>query len=128
MSSVVDTLGEKSEELNLQREVLGEEIIGWQDKKDVLLKALFDMDNRKKSPGEIPTISHEKAAGALGVSMAEMYDLMAELEKENGYIDANMSSLNINTRGKRYVRENERQIKEVWQKYKSDKLENLGEN
>ena len=99
----------------------------WQDKKDVLLKALFDMDNRKKTPSEIPTVSHEKAAEPMGISLKEMHDLEAELE-EDGYIDSTFTSLHIITKGKRHVRENERQIKEVWQKYKNHKLENLGEN
>ena len=98
----------------------------WQDKKDVLLKALFDMDNRKKTRSEIPTISHEKAAGAIGISLKEMDDLEAEL-KEDKYIDWTSDSLHITTKGKRYIRENERDIKDVWQKHKNNKLENLGE-
>jgi len=97
----------------------------WQDKKEVLLKALFDMDNRRKTPGEIPTVSPEKTAEAMGISLKEMHDLGTELE-EDGHIDSTFTSLHIITKGKRYVRENERQIKEVWQKYKNDKLENLG--
>lgn len=98
----------------------------WQEKKDVLLKALFDMDNRKKTRSEIPTISHEKAAGAIGISLKEMDDLEAEL-KEDKYIDWTSDSLHITTKGKRYIRENERDIKDVWQKHKNNKLENLGE-
>ena len=98
----------------------------WQNKKDVLLKALFDMDNRGRTPSEIPTVSHEKAAGAMGISPKEMDDLEAEL-KEDGYIDWTSGDLNITTKGKRYIRENEHDIKDVWQKYQNDKLENLGE-
>jgi len=97
----------------------------WQNKKDVLLKALFDMDNRGKTPSEIPTVSHEKAAGAMGISLKEIDDLEAEL-KEDEHIDWTSDNLNITTKGKRYIRENERVIKEVWQKYQNDKLENLG--
>ena len=99
----------------------------WQDKKDVLLKALFDADNKKKTAGA-PGVSRERVEEAmsdLGVSLREMHHLSKELEK-GGYIRKSLTNFLITLKGKRYVREQwDRRIKEVWEEHKSDKLEKL---
>ena len=99
----------------------------WQDKKDVLLKALFDGDNTKKAPGP-PGVSRERVEEAmsdLGISLREMHHLSKELEK-GGYIRKSLTNFVITLKGKRYVREKwDRRIKEVWEKHKNDKLEKL---
>ncbi|MBA7483837.1 hypothetical protein ES707_19354 [subsurface metagenome] len=99
----------------------------WQDKKDVLLKALFDADNKKKIPGLLGVSCErvEEAMSDLGVSLREMHHLSKELEK-GGYMRKSLTNFVITLKGKRYVREQwDRRIKGVWEEHKNDKLEKL---
>ena len=87
--------------------------IGWQDKKDVLLKALFDADNAKKIPGPsgVSRERVEEAMSDLVVSLREMYHLSNELE-DGEYIRKRFNDLMITQKGKHYVREKwDRRIK-----------------
>jgi hypothetical protein len=100
----------------------------WQDKKDVLLKALFDAQDRRKTPGPsgISSIEVEKAMGEAGASPREVQRLRKVLEKE-GYVRRGSRDFNLSPKGKCYVQEKwDHRIKEVWEKNKKDKLENLG--
>jgi len=97
----------------------------WQEKKDVLLKALFDRDVRRKKTGP-PGVRYKEIAAAIGISEKEARELVLALERD-GYVKASFDSCFINVDGAIYVRENDCKIGEVWQKYKNNKLENLGE-
>lgn len=96
----------------------------WQNKKDVLLKALFDRDVRRKKTGP-PGVRYKEIATAIGISEKEAKELVLALERY-GYVKASFDSCFINVDGAIHIRENERKIREVWRKYKNDKLENLG--
>jgi|GEM_PF-3554130 len=103
--------------------------IEWHDKKDVLLKALFDAEKRKKTsdPPGVSCSKVEEAMADLDASRKQVHDLTRQLEKA-GLLRRNLARFQITPRGKRYIRENwDRGMKEVWEEHKKSTLEKLGE-
>lgn len=102
--------------------------IEWHDKKDVLLKALFDADKRNKAlvPPGVSREKVEEAMADLDASRKQVHDLTRQLEKA-GLLRRSLGRFQITPRGKRHVRENwDRGMKEVWEEHKKSKLEKLG--
>lgn len=104
-------------------------MIQWGDKKNVLLKTLFDADERRKA-SDCPGVSRERVEEAmedLDIPAREVHELIRELGR-HGQIRTTLNRCQITLEGRRYIRENwNRGIKDAWEKHKKSKLEKLGE-